>query len=782
MSFWDKIEFTRILSLICDECHSGLGKQNINKLRPLKNSKSIIAELDLINEMQQLLSLGIHYSFEDIEDLSPFLNIRKHEILSFEELKKVANVTHLGNIILDEDPLKIQDFELYKSKQKELILIENITEKFNKTFSFDGEVLDSASAKLRSLRKRQTSLRIKIQKTLKSRIEDRSLKNFLTDEIITQRNDRYVIPVRESSVPFVSGISHGSSSSKSTVYIEPQEVIPLNNEIDLNKSEEKEEIYRILKEFSDMVFFESKSLMQNSLLLGVLDSKFAIARYANIIDAKTPKIIDEPKLKFLEARHPLLIDSFKNKSDVIPFDLTLGEEYNILIISGPNTGGKTVTLKSVGLLTVMALTGIPIPAKKDTEIGVFHRFFADIGDDQSLEDALSTFSSHINTMKKMLEFGDDKTLILIDEIGSSTDPEQGSALAQVFVEELVNKKITGIVTTHFTPLKVFAETSAICMNAAMEFDPQKHIPTYHLKLGIPGNSFALEIASSLGLPDQLISKAKEKVGNQNIDLSELLIKLETQKIEFAKEAYHHKLKGKLLEKRAEEYEKKIRSLDEEAKLLKKKSLKETRAYLSGLQKELQREISEIHKVEIQNRKKKAEELLQSVANKNQKLGVQERKYAKAHKNLVDNPKIGDRVWVEDLDSEGDIVEITKNKLKINLNGFFFTTNKNKVFKAKPQKNNYSVVTNKVISASEKHISTEINLLGNTFDEARIKLDDFIDETYLAGLNKIRVVHGKGTGALRRKIRIYLKRNKRIVEFYSPAPEAGGDGVTVISFG
>ncbi|MEA1972048.1 MAG: hypothetical protein U9N34_01980, partial [Candidatus Cloacimonadota bacterium] len=673
MKFWSKVEFNRILSLISDECHSILGKENTKKLHPLKDSRKVIFYLKLIAEIQQMQKRGLSYSFENVERLHSFLENREHQILSFEEFRLVAMVVRRGNeLFLDVDDEKFEDFSKFVELRNRITQFDEIDKRFKQIFTFDGEILDSASNKLLSIRKKQKSLRIKIQKTLKAKLEDKTIKNFLSDEIITQRNDRYVIPIKESSVPFVDGISHGSSASRSTVYIEPKEVVSINNEIDLNTSEEKQEIYSILKDFTNQIYAENKALISNAEKLGLLDSQFAIARFSNRIKSNSPKIIEEPKLSFVEARHPLLIETYGNEKDVIPFDLKLGDKYNMLVISGPNTGGKTVTLKSVGLLTIMALSGIPIPANEDTEIGMFHSFYADIGDDQSLEDALSTFSSHIKTMKEMLEKGNNKTLILIDEIGSSTDPEQGSALAQVFLEDLVEKEITGIVTTHFTPLKVFAENSNICMNAAMEFDPQKHIPTYKLKLGIPGNSFALEIASKLGLSQDLISRARKKVGQQTIDLSDLLTKLETQKIEYAKEAYQKKLKAKLLERKSEEYEKRKNDFDAETKKMKKNALRETRDYLSSLQKELQKEISDIKKLDIKNKKKKTEELLNSVVNKNQHFKKKENILTNSNKKLIENPKIGDSVWVEDLDSEGNIVEISNNQIKIDLDGFYFT--------------------------------------------------------------------------------------------------------------
>ena len=766
------VEFDKIIHLLEQECHCELGKILARNLAPLTDIEAINYKLEIISEFQDLATSEI--ALHDICDLNSLFTEFIYEIFNFEECRQIYFNISAGNRILH----KIKVFE-NKEKINELVhelsFLQELEDSYNRIFSSDGEVQDSASAKLAAIRRRKISLRRNITTEISKKIEYFDKEKFLFDKISTQRNGRFVIPVKENSVAFIPGIVHGKSAGKASVYIEPQEVVVLNNEMDLLHSDEKQEIYRILKEFSGEIKEEKDTIIRNTKVLQKLDFYRAAGSLSRKFESTKPEILPEPYIKLAQARHPILINTLGAADKVIPFDLELGKDFNILLISGPNTGGKTVTLKSVGILTMMALSGLPIPADENSKIGIFTEFYSDIGDDQSLEDALSTFSSHIGNIKAMLRAKSNKALVLIDEIGAATDPEQGSALAQAILETLAQKNVIGVITTHYTSLKIFAEKNEKCRNAAMHFDHNKHIPTYKFKLGMPGNSFAIEIASGLGLAEKLISRAKELTGNQSVELTEILKKMSKEKIELGRQSYQFKLKTALLNKKVIELEEKLRLVEADAKLQKKLSLKKTGEYLSGLQIELNSEISELKKADRKQRKNLLESQLKKISGMNSELRNQEDALFSDQKIPVRVPELGMNVWVKDLEAEGEIIEIFRDSVKIDMNGISFKVASKNIFELKKVKKK---ATSKKISAPRPKIRQELKILGKTFDEAKPLIDIFLDDAVLSGLNKVRIVHGKGTGALRSKVRSYLRKTKK--EFYTPVPEAGGDGVTVVS--
>lgn len=766
------VEFDKIVCFTENECHSDLGRVLARKLTPLTDINKINYKLDIVSEFQDLTSSVIN--LYDVSDLSALFTDFIYEIFNFEECRKIIFNISAGNRIL-------KNIEVFEEKEKinelvhELTSLTDLEDSYNRIFSSDGEIQDSASSKLAGIRRRKISLRRNISSEISKKIDYYDKEKFLFDKISTQRNGRFVIPVKENSVAFIPGIVHGKSSGKASVYIEPQEVVVLNNEMDMLHSDEKQEIYRILKEFSTEIKDEKDTIVRNTEVLQKIDFYQAAGSLARKFKSSKPGITAKPYIKLVQALHPILINSLGAVDKVIPFDLELGNEFNILLISGPNTGGKTVTLKSVGILTMMALSGLPIPADESSKIGIFTEFYSDIGDDQSLEDALSTFSSHIGNIKAMLKAKSNFALVLIDEIGAATDPEQGSALAQAILETLAEKNVIGVITTHYTSLKIFAEQNEKCRNAAMHFDHKKHLPTFKFKLGMPGNSFAIEIAAGLGLDDKLINRAKELTGNQSVELTEILKKMSKEKIELGRQSYQFKLKTALLKQKIDEFEEKISLAEAESKLQKKRSLKETREYLSVLQKELNTDISELKKADRKKRKNLLEDKLQKISTMNSELGIQEDELSSEEKIRVTEPELGKIVWVKDLETEGEIIEIFKESVKIDMNGISFKVSSKNLYEVKKVR---SKVKSKKISTPKPEIRQELKILGKTFDEAKPLIELFLDDAVLSGLNKVRIVHGKGTGALRSKVRSYLRKTKK--EFYTPVPEAGGDGVTVVN--
>ncbi|HNX00270.1 MAG TPA: Smr/MutS family protein [Candidatus Cloacimonadota bacterium] len=784
MYSYHSLEFNKVKDLIISECHSEFGRQLSDSLLPLTVKKDILSKQSLIGEIQELLREGTHPSLEDLHPLVELFDEFEGQTFNYEEFRMIYETTRIANSIAERK----EEF----SKRKHFYQLINglkafpgITARFVQIFDSEGEILDSASPALKQIRRQQRSVREDIIKTLNRKFQDNQFEKFVQEKIVTQRENRYVIPVKESNVAFVPGIVQGHSGSRSSVYMEPQEVVGMNNQLNLLQDEEKREIFRILKEYTGDILPLQEDIIQNTLVLQKVDFHFACGCFCNRMKAQSPHILDEPRLHLLNARHPLLISRLNDFQKVIPFELELGKDFRVLVLSGPNTGGKTVTLKTVGLLSMMALAGLPIPADEDSEIGIFHHIMADIGDDQSLENALSTFSSHVMKIKDMMENADSASLILIDEIGAATDPEQGSALGQAIMEKLTEKKVIGVITTHYTALKVFAEQHPDCTNAAMQFDAKKHIPTYHFQLGLPGDSFAIEVASSLGLDTALIERAKHLAGSQNVEFTELLKKMVEQKKDLSRTEYQHQLQIKLLEGKISEYEKKLAGIDQEQKEIRKRSLSEAKEYILTLQKELNKELEEIRHLEKDERKQKADKLIHRNLESLDEITKEENELDPSVRISLKQVSEGQKVLLDDFDAIVTVAEVNGDDVVVDMNGIRFKTKLNKLFKVnqKQEKPDTLIrISSRPTKVETKSATFELKILGNTFDEAQPKIDEFIDSALHAGLHKLRIVHGKGTGALRTKVRSYLKRHKHVMDINTPPSEAGGDGVTVVTIG
>lgn len=781
MYSFKKLEFDKLKELIKYHCHSYLGKDKIDKLAPMSDIAQIDDQALMINDFQAIIKDGLTINIEELSNLEHFFSEFEGAVMSIEEFQLIITNIRIGNVLKQ----KIVSYEGYKSIKKafsELQAYPEISERYDKIFSPEGDVLDTASAELNRIRKSRKDTRSSIQKTLSGKLNDPTFEKYLQEKIVTTRGGRFVVPIKEGNVKFVGGVVQERSSSGASVFVEPPEIVEMNNKISFLNQAEKEEIYKIFKKFTEMILPLQDSLVKNTELIGEFEFYYSCASFSNYLKANRVEVVQESILSLKDARHPLLIHTLKGVDKVIPFELDIGEDYRLLVLSGPNTGGKTVTLKSAGLLALMALSGLPIPAHKDSKVGMFEHIFADIGDEQSLETSLSTFSSHITQIKTMLDNANEKTLILIDEIGSSTDPEQGSALAQAILEELEHLKAKGIITTHFTALKVFAEKNENCRNASMQFDSREHKPTFRFVFGLPGDSFAIDVAEGLGLNNAIINRSKKLAGTQNVELTNLIKRLEEEKKKLGQITYKHQLQVALLKGKEDEYKKKITQLEDEAKEIKKQELQKAQQYLIQMQKELNRDIDSIKKLEKQERKAGSQQVLNKLSSKQRDISAQSRKLTAKKGDKIEEPKVGMRVWVESFETEATITEISKSNVIVDMDGITFQTNpgnitslSNEERKSKPKAKPISSVSTKI----EVKAQFELKLLGLTFDESKGLVNDFIDNANLAGLKKLRIVHGKGTGALRTKVRQHLQSIKIVKKFYTPPENVGGSGVTIV---
>ncbi|PKN71401.1 MAG: hypothetical protein CVU50_10205 [Candidatus Cloacimonetes bacterium HGW-Cloacimonetes-3] len=771
------LEYDVLIHQLSSRCHSPLGVALATGLQPLAEIASMRKSMQLVAEVQELLAQGLDFDFEPLSDLTALFEDSAYSLFGYDEFTAVFRNNRISDEVLSRHDY-IREFPLLKAMLTGLTAFPELNRRYIEIFDYEGNILDTASPELASIRKRSGALRARIQKTMQALLGDNRFERFLQDKFVTQRDDRYVLPIKESSVPFVDGIVQSHSGSKATVFVEPIAVVPMNNELQMVKQQEKQEIYRIFSQYTAQVKTVQNLILRNQTLLAQLDFRFACGRLCNAMAAKVPQIVNEPFINLTTARHPLLILRLGMPAKVIPFNLELGREHKIVILSGPNTGGKTVLMKAVGLITLMAMSGLPVPADESSKIGVFNDVFADIGDDQSIENALSTFSSHLDKISKMLHGARENSLILIDEIGAATDPQQGSALAQAILERFADLGCAGIVTTHYTSLKIFGEQHSNCVNASMQFDLKSLHPTYKFVPGFPGDSFAIEVAASLGIDALLIERAKELSGSQNQDFTGLLKKMQEEKKKLSVESYQFELKTRNLSAKIQELENKEAAWEMELKERRQKHLKELQKELISQQKIYMAELSELKLLDKSERKSLSERKLHEVNVRSSELQRELISSGCDSHNPLVNPKPGDKVWLSNFDAEAVITSISGESATVDMNGISFKTPLNSLYAAKsanPDKK-AEVLFRTSVSPKAKF---ELKLLGLTFDEAKPLIEEFIDDAAFAGLHTLRIVHGKGTGALRSKVRDYLRRRKGILGIDTPPMNEGGSGVTLV---
>lgn len=653
-----------------------------------------------------------------------------------------------------------------------------LEEKINNCIISEDEFSDTASKELYSIRRKIRGINEKIREKLDDMIKSSKFRKYLQEPIVTVRNDRFVIPVKAEYRSEISGLVHDTSASGSTVFIEPMGVVNGNNEVKVLRSKEKEEIDRILKEISEEVGRFSNDIILGYNSLVELDIIFAKASLGIRMKAVMPKINEEGKIKLIKARHPMIKDS-----DVVPMNIELGENFNTLIITGPNTGGKTVLLKTIGLFSTMAMCGMMIPADDGSVVSTFDNILVDIGDEQSIEQSLSTFSSHIKNIIKILSKCTNKSLVLLDEIGAGTDPVEGAALAISIIETLREKGARIAVTTHYKELKEYALKTSGIENGSCEFDINTMKPTYKLILGIPGKSNAFSISERLGMDKSIIDKAKSLTSEDDNKLEEIISSLEETRQKVEKEyklAQQMKIESEKTLRENERLQKEIESKKDEiinnSRDKAKKILEEVVCRSEMIFEELEnlknsKNVASADKRSLLNSEIKAIENLADPVKENINKEVK--------KNL--KFKIGDTVFVSDFNKEGEVLKDEDSSGKIMVQVGAIKTRVLKSHLSKSSKKIKSVsghVTKNIKSKSNVSVSTEIDLRGQNILEATMELDGFIDTCVIAGLKQITIIHGKGTGQLRKGIQDYLKTNKQVKRFRIGNFGEGESGVTI----
>lgn len=781
------LEFDKILERLSSYTESKDVKKRIEEIIPyteLEDARA--AQKETTEAMSTLLKLGsppVNLSVENV--LGAVKRTERDGVLHTKELMNISRLLYVARRMKSYIDESAEECTILHGIEEAIITAKQLEDKINSCIVSENEIADDASPELNTIRRKIRNLNGKIKENLNSMIHSTHYKKFLQDPIVTMRSDRYVIPVKSEYRGEVNGIVHDTSASGATLFIEPMSVVNNNNEIRDLHTKEQQEIERILAELSALVAENSHTIFVDYKYVTELDFMFCKGRLSLDMNANEPVLNDKGIIRYKKARHPLI-----DKEKVVANDIMLGGEYDTLVITGPNTGGKTVTLKTIGLFSIMAAAGLHIPAQDNSEAAVFHHIFADIGDEQSIEQSLSTFSSHMVNTVSILENIDFNSLALFDELGAGTDPTEGAALAIAILDDLHTGKIRTVATTHYAELKMYAMDTPGVENACCEFDLETLSPTYRLLIGIPGKSNAFSISERLGLPDYIIEQARSQIDATAIDFENMLSELEKNKAEIEKEQselYKTKqeienLKNSLKEKQDDIKEKRDKMLRD--------AREEARNILEEAKEVADESIRKYHawgQHPKQNNMKKMEAQRSDLRGRMSKLDKKLAYKAKKSSTISDPSdfKVGDSVFVTTLSLNGTVKEAANKDgdLVIQMGFLSSVVNyKNLELLApekapKPQhqpKDRYSI--NKAAT-----INPEINLLGNTVDEAIARLEKYLDDAMIAGLTSVRVVHGKGTGALRKGIHEYLRKLK-FVKSYKLAEFGEGDaGVTIVTF-
>lgn len=777
----DKLEFNKIRDMLAAECTSLLGKKRAFMCFPSDDRKQIIAWQEETAEIVSMLSVGEIIPLGGIRDLSEVLKkLRIHQVLEAGEFLDIERSLYAAKNLNQFFKAKKSGYHLAHMTEyaEALVVNDALRMKINRSIREDGYVLDGASEELAAIRREMSSLQQNIRRKMDQLAKSSGLFDALQEQIVTVRGDRLVIPVKVEYKSRVPGIIHDQSASGSTIYVEPSELVPMNNKMAQLEQDEKHEIYQILKALSEECSAEYQTLKSNMYHLGIIDFTVGKAQLAIKMDALAPRTLESTSLHLKRAYHPLL-----HRETAVPIGLRMDEETRIIVITGPNTGGKTVTLKTVGLLVLMHQAGLHIPVHPETEMGVFDKVFVDIGDEQSIEQSLSTFSSHLVNICDIMENLDAQSLALYDELGAGTDPGEGAALATAILEANLKIHCKTLATTHYSELKTYAYQTDGVQNASMAFDVETLRPTYRLVIGVSGESNAFAIAERIGLPEYIIDNAKEiQEANQNelIDkvknLESLQRRLNEQEAAFDDERHQiEEEKKSLKEKAAELEEQRIRMQREanaEAALLLEKARKQVQ--------EVNEELKEL---------RKQDHLQASVALSDLRKGIDQSldKVKLKKKNVVSNTeplsiskiKPGDEVYLNNYNMNATVLAVhaAKKTLDVQAGIIKSTVKVSEVSRAKKARQ-AKPVTAKRGSMKVKTVRSEIDLRGMTVDEALVAVDRFIDDAYLNNLNQVHIIHGKGTGALRKAIKDKLASSKYIKQFYHAPANEGGDGATI----
>lgn len=773
------LEFYKIINMLLDRSQSIIGKNVIKNSHISKELSEVQKLLDETDEAYRFIIKHRLPGISNIDNLDEDFKLIElgHFLLPKKllEVWKLLNTSKsLKNIITDEESIEYNNiYSLLNS----LNIYAQLERDLEVSIISAEEISDEASHELKRIRRMIKSKNDLIRDRLNQLI---STSDKLMDNIYTLRDGRYVVPVRSEFKNSFKGIVHDQSSSGQTVFIEPMFVIDLNNDLKKLEIEEEKEIERILREFSKRIYEILPQLITNLSIISSIDFIFARGKLAYDMEAIKPIINDNGIISLKSAKHPLI-----DKDKVVPIDISLGNSFNTLVITGPNTGGKTVTLKTVGILTLMTQFGLMIPCFDNSEVAIFDEIFADIGDEQSIEQSLSTFSSHMKNIIDIINNAKTNSLILFDELGSGTDPEEGSGLSISILNYFLEKNIRTIATTHYSQLKMYAISTENVQNGAMEFNVEKLEPTYKLIIGISGKSNAFEISKKLGLDDSFIINAKKFISNNDLSFDKLVSNVDNRRKEYEELIIEQRELLNFNKKIKQEYENKLEKFNSQ----KEKRIKKLEEYIENSINETDKfcreTINHINKARSKEQSHKLKKISEEILEKIEKINHNKSIKNDINSNISNEPlMLGEEVKVLSLNENGFIqtlpdkngnVQVKIGILKVNASINDIIRIENVIDKSK-EKTSYSKST---FIKSDKMYSNQIDVRGYNTEDAIYEIDKFLDDSFIANLNEVTIVHGKGTGILRNNITDFLKKHKLVKSFSFGKLNEGGDGATVV---
>ncbi len=769
----DKLEYQKVLQYISRYCVTEKGKNLLLAFTPFDNEAKIKSEGELVSEAKEILIKNIPPPLEYIPDLYETISMGTIEGAVIES-KKILDILKLASNSRNLFNYLKQNSETGPSlcKLNQGLMVDKLFEHYiQKIINENGEVRDNASPKLAEIRKEIRIRNDELVKSVNKIIKSLSDKDIVREDYLTLRDGRIVIPIKAEHKRHIRGFIHSESSTGQTVYIEPEETLELNNDIVSLSFAERREIERLLKEITKRIGDINPQLKESLSVITYIDTIFARANYSLEIIGSFPEINNKKPFRINDGRHPILFKKH-GKDGTIPLNFSIYEK-KVILITGPNAGGKTVVLKTVGLLTLMVQSGIHIPASPDSNFHFFNHVLLDVGDSQSIEDDLSTFSSHLSNIKNILEEADKKSLILLDEIGTGTDPAEGSAIASAVLINLKNKNSTVFATTHHGSLKLIAHDLDGFENAAMEFDTKNLKPTYVFKQGIPGSSYAFEVAKRIGLPDDFLLTASKHLDTDKHKIENFLVDIEHKSQELEAKLKKLEIENTRLTGLSGLYSKKIEELDKEKKQILKKAKSDAEDYLKDINKKIEQIVKELKETNAEKDIiKKARNVISEIKQENKNLFKDDIDLYRENPNF----DVGNYVGIKNTQTVGEIIDITKekNKATVKIGSVKMQVALNDLIHTKKQKEE------KEYHDRYDRISAEyrIDIRGRKPDEIEFEILKYIDSAYSSGLEKVEILHGKGTGVLRKTVHDILKKHERVKNYYFAPIEFGGEGITI----
>ncbi len=782
------LEYNKLKEQLKEYMVSKLSQELVDELEPLDNLETINhAQAETREAYLMLMRKGTPPLFGIYDMSNEYSRAKKGGVLTPGQILRIGDGLRVSNELKkyfksdrdDED----EPFPIMDGFDESLTVFPRQEKRIEEAIISPEEISDDASTALRSIRRRKVQKKDSIQQQLNKLVNSQTYKKYLQDSLITLREGRYVVPVKAEHKRVIDGLVHDMSASGATVFIEPMSVVNLNNELKQLDLEEEQEIQRILSELTDMVANIADYLMENQRILQRLDFAFGKAKMAVDMKATQPILTEHEAVNLKQARHPLL-----EVEEVVPVDIKLGNSFTTLIITGPNTGGKTVALKTMGLLTLMAQSGLHIPASEESTVRIFREVYADIGDEQSIEQSLSTFSSHMVNIVEIMEKVTVDDLVLFDELGAGTDPTEGAALAMAILESLRKREIYTMATTHYSQLKIYALSTPGVTNGSVEFDVKTLSPTYRLMIGLPGKSNAFEISRRLGLNEQLITSAKKFVEQENIEFEDALMAIDADRKEIEEkldEIKSHEMEIDALKialkteraKLAEQKEKIIQDARDEAFEIMKETREESQLILSEF-KDITSSLDKDHARRLQQ----AQEVLKKASDERQRERSRELFQSDENVDAPNTLKKGQTVEVAGLGHKGTVLTEPdpQDKVMVQVGAMKMELPIDRLILLEDEEKQQAQASNKrMMDMKSQHVKPNIDVRGYNIEEAKREIDKYLDDAYLSGLKEVQIIHGKGTGALRQGLQDFLKRHKHSSDTRAGGYHEGGTGVTVV---